>query len=137
MHRLLVCPPVILALLGLQGCDNDCSYLEQCDGDTLLVCGQGPDQMFHREEHETDCTAMLVDGTCVELDNQEATCASEPLVECAPQDFEPRCEGDLLMGCQGVWYTEPVDYPTGYEAAVDCSADGRSCVEDAEGARCA
>lgn len=125
MTRLLV----LTAPLLLLGCDNECSFQERCDGTTLEVCGDGPDQVVGRKVNTTDCTAEAVDGTCVEIDDQSATCASEPVTECDLEQTDSVCEGDVLVGCTGVYYTTPVSYPTGFVVRVDCAAEGATCVE--------
>ncbi len=120
---------ILTALTVLAACDNECSFHERCDGDFLQICGAGPDQMFHRRIEETACAEQYLDGICVEIDEQSAACASAPATACDPAAFEPSCDGDLLISCQGVWYTEPVDYPAGYEAWTDCAAQGMSCLD--------
>lgn len=122
----------ILAALLLGGCGNECSFFEQCDGSVLQVCGDGPDQMFGRQIHETACEGD--NPVCIEIDDQAAMCAAEDAQACDPDTYAATCEGDLLRTCSGVLYTEPVDYPTAYEVVVDCAAEGMSC--DAEAGAC-
>ncbi len=130
-------PSLLLPLLlAAAGCGNECSFHEQCDGAILQICGEGPDQMFGRQVHETDCTTEALDGTCVEIDDQSAACASAPLETCDIRAHTPTCEGEIIEDCFGVSYTTAVDYPTGYLARRDCTADGGTCVETANGAAC-
>ena len=42
-------------LLPLLLACNACNDVEQCDGDTLLVCGASVDQLYNRQVNEVPC----------------------------------------------------------------------------------
>ena len=95
------------ALLGLlfatQACDNDCSYDTQCDGNTLLTCGEGPDQMFGRRVHPVACPDS--NPICIETSDSEALCVHSNKERCDHQKDNPKCEGTYPLQCDqsGYW----------------------------------
>lgn len=113
---------LLLTVAGLYGCPS-CPYEEACDGDTLLTCSLGVDQLVgDPEELEIPCEAP--NPTCVTVDERNALCAIDEGRTCAPSSA-PRCEGDTLISCK-----------TGFEFAEDCAAAGNVCGEVDGEARC-
>jgi hypothetical protein len=125
----------MFVLTLLLACNNDCSYYERCDGDTLLVCGEAADQQVNRQVNEVPCEAP--NAVCVEVGENNATCAqaAEPCVE----GQAPTCEGDLLLTC------EPFRSAIGllgdgsdqsFVQAVDCAALEKVCGADGDTVTC-
>lgn len=109
--------PVLLlagAVLSLAGCDNECGFSTRCNGDNFEVCGEGPDQMFHRRVHSSPCGAP--NTACVEVDG-DAACVAPSRTAC-DASFVPRCDGDAAVSCSSV----------GYEALTTCDADIQHCI---------
>lgn len=127
-----------MLLLLLAACFNDCAYFEACDGDTLLVCGEGVDQQFNRKVNPVPCTAP--NEVCVPTSDQHATCAADA-TPCAEGDAAS-CDGDVLLACVNVLLTYEVS--DGSEAdnvwlfqGTDCAAAGQVCgVDDSGAAAC-
>ncbi len=111
------------------GCFNDCSYYERCDGDTLLVCGEGADQQVNRKVNEVPCEAP--NAVCVEVGDANATCAHA--ADICDSTAAARCEGDVLITCEAFGsalglYGSATD--ASYEQATDCAAEGETCGQD-------
>jgi hypothetical protein len=113
----------------LFGCFNDCSYFETCEGNTLLVCGEGPDQSFGRKENAVQCADA--NPVCVAVGEQNATCAAG--AGFCEEGTVDRCEGDVLVVC------DPFQSPLGLMGegsdvfvsnGQDCAADGLGCAVD-------
>jgi hypothetical protein len=101
-------------LVALTGCDNECGFDTRCNGDNFEVCGEGPDQMFHRRVHSSPCAAP--NTACVEV-RGEAACVAAPRTAC-DATFEPRCEGANAVSCASV----------GYEMLTSCDTDVQHCI---------
>ncbi|HNC97656.1 MAG TPA: hypothetical protein PKY30_08770 [Myxococcota bacterium] len=113
----------------LFACFNDCSYFETCDGNTLLVCGEGPDQSFGRKENPVECEGA--NPVCVEVGEQNATCAANSGV--CDEGTADRCQGDVLVVCE--LFQSPLGLlGAGSDVFVstgrDCAAEGLSCTVD-------
>ncbi len=123
-----------MLILTLLACFNDCSYFERCDGDTLLVCGEGPDQQVNRKENRVPCEAP--NDVCVEVGDDNATCAHVP--DPCEAGSAATCDGDLLLECApftsslGLYSGDAQDQS--FVQAVDCAADGRVCAVGDDGA---
>lgn len=114
------------------GCGNECSFHERCAGAVREICGEA-DQVVGREVERVPCEAPS--GVCVEV--EDATlCVEEPAKTCERKTYAPACEGDLLRTCEGVDFTEPVDFPTHYVVATDCAAEGKKCSVASGRAQC-
>lgn len=116
----------------LHACGNECSYFEACDGDTLLVCGDGVDQQFGRKVYEVPCEAP--NPVCVATSDEHAVCAvgADP----CESDAAATCDGDVLLACVHVLQTFAVEDGSLVDdvwltQGTDCSADGRTCDETA------
>lgn len=115
---------VVLMALALVAC-NECRFWEQCDGDTLLVCGQGPDQIVGREVEEHPCESP--NSVCKERE-EHAWCVQDAEQPCDPATYVSTCDDDLLLTC-------PSDAQ--WVIATDCaSAYGSTCAQTEEGAAC-
>lgn len=123
----------MLVLALLLGCNNDCSYFERCDGQTLLVCGESADQQVNRKVNEVPCEAP--NAVCVEVGDDNATCAYE--ADACAAGAAAACEGDILVTC------DPFQSSIGllgdgteqsFAQGADCAAAGMICgAEVAEG----
>lgn len=122
-------------LLALLVACNDCNYFEQCDGNTLLVCGEGVDQQVNRKVKEVPCEGD--NPVCVAAGDTYATCAVSD--ESCDPSAPATCDGDLLLSCYDMSYTVVSgESVTGAAlVAYDCADDGLACVADeAYGAVC-
>jgi len=119
---------------GLVGCDNDCDFFQRCNGSVREVCGDGPDQTFHRRIRRYPCDEP--NTVCIERDADHAACFLPDETICG-DTFERRCEGETLIVCSSeLGYTDPSNEPPRYLEGVDCEADGRSCVDYGSDASC-
>lgn len=116
MRRLVLC------LLGLgflfaaaSACNNDCDFYSRCNGNTLEVCGEGPDQQFNRRVSSTPCEGP--NATCVEHDGR-ASCVHAPATSC-DASFTPACDQSIALTCDR-------DFP--FVVAHDCASrtDGKT-----------
>jgi hypothetical protein len=112
-----------LPALLLAGCPS-CPYDTRCDGDVLLFCSVGVDQMVGSPS-KTSRACVAPNPVCVDLDERTAQCAMDASSAC-DLEFVPRCEGGLLVGCT-----------RGKLVAEDCVGHGNACFELAAGPRCA
>ena len=121
----------MLLLLALTACLNDCRYFERCDGDTLLVCGGGPDQQIGRTENPFPCEAP--NEVCVEVGENNATCAAS--ADLCADGSAATCEGDLWIECLPFSSSLGL-YGSGSEVstqqATDCAEQGLTC-DDTQG----
>lgn len=122
---------ILIALLI--ACGNECSFYESCDGDTLLVCGSGPDQSFGRTVHEIPCTSP--NEVCVPVGDSNAGCAASADT-C--EGTASSCDGDVLTECAPFESTLGL-YGDGSDVSLttstDCAAIEETCiVDDATGA---
>jgi len=117
------------------GCGNDCDFHEACDGNTLLRCGEGPDQMVGREIHRFPCESPT--PLCIEIDDESARCVVEPATIC-DESYNQHCKGSVLYFCSPQLYSTPVTYPTRYIIAQDCGyVYGKSkCIGEGAAAFC-
>jgi hypothetical protein len=115
-------------------CDNECSFGERCHGDTLEICGDGPDQFFHRRVHAVPCEAPA--AACADGASTGPTCVVAPPTPC-DTTFADRCDGDVRVYCPALHAIVPAGAPPDYVSAMDCAAWGATCVVDArEGVVC-
>ncbi len=104
---------LVATALGLYGCPS-CPYDETCDGNTLLTCSLGVDQVVGSpSERSIPCEGA--NPVCITVDTLNALCAMDEARTCT-SDAEPRCEADLRIDCQD-----------GFEVATDCAADSNVC----------
>lgn len=55
-------------------------------------------------------------------------CSFHEQCECDLESTDSVCDGDVRVRCSGVYYTTPVDDPTGFVVREDCAAAGGMCV---------
>lgn len=116
---------ILISTLVLLPACNECSYWEQCDGDTLLVCGEGPDQVVGRKVAAYPCTSP--NALCKQED-EHAWCVADAGTSCDPATYAASCDGDLLLSC-------PDD--ARWVIATDClELYGSTCAVGASGAAC-
>ena len=122
-------------LVGLAGCGNECTYFEQCDGDsTLLQCGSGVDQMFGRKVQSVPCDED--NPVCVAEGDDHAACVSA--TTCDPS-IPAYCDGDKLVQCGEVYTVLGGTMEGPYETIADCAVlyqEGGTCVTTSDGATC-
>lgn len=99
--------------LGLTGCPS-CPYDEACEGNTLLTCWLGVDQIAGSPQ-ETSIPCQGDNPVCITVDPRNALCAMDAARTCVV-GAAPKCEGDRLVTCQD-----------GFEVARDCAAHGNVC----------
>lgn len=127
-----------MLILLLAACGNDCDYFQACDGDTLLVCGEGVDQQVNRKIHEVPCEAP--NAVCVTTEpDSYATCAADE-APCTEGDA-PACDGTVLRTCvQALLTYEVSDGSVASDVwlwqGTDCAANGLVCGDDAGTAAC-
>lgn len=120
----------LAATLAL-GCNNECDFFERCDGTTLQICGDGPDQVVNRKIHESPCVAPA--GVCVQADEDSAYCAHDPETMC-DDAFDESCDGTVRVHCR----EKPLEAEgtPRYVVAIDCASSGKGCIDDGTAARC-
>lgn len=136
LRRMLAGALGLVSLFSLQAaCNNDCDFFERCVGNTLQICGDGPDQTFNRKIHSKLCEAP--NSICVERDEDHSECILPSRTACA-DSFQRRCEGDVLIACSPeLGYSDASNEPPRYEIAVPCEDDGdRRCVDYGDDASC-
>jgi hypothetical protein len=118
--------PFLLALSPfVTGCDNECSYFQSCDGNTLLLCG-GPDQSFGRKPVASPCTAP--NPICVE-NGEYAACVAAPATQCDATSAATCTSSDQTLACN-------TDSPVPYLVATSCSGVNPICAQKGDAAGC-
>lgn len=112
--------PLLASLL--QGCPS-CPYDSACDGNTLLTCSLGVDQVVGSpDEQAIPCEDP--NPVCLTLSDTRAQCGIAADRTCE-RGAEPRCDGDVLVECAA-----------GFERATDCAREGNVCGSTDGGVRC-
>lgn len=104
-----------LCVPGLAACRVGCDFEPHCEGNTVMECSIGVDQLvgsgsptvYPCLEPAPLCTGRRVDTPGG--DEARFFCARAPLTPCEPSTA-PSCEGTVLVSCQG-----------GYVTAQDCT----------------
>jgi hypothetical protein len=113
--RPLLVHALALAAPGLAACTTDCGFEPRCEGNTVMDCTYGVDQLVGRGSPVVypclEPAPLCVEGRLPNAspDAPDFFCAREPLTPC-DDAFAPRCEGTLHVFCQG-----------GYVSAQDCT----------------
>lgn len=112
-------PALLLALAlsvpGLAGCRVDCDFEPHCEGNVVMDCQIGVDQLVGSGAPVV-YPCLEPAPLCVERrtkksspDESNIFCARDPLTPC-DEPFATSCEGTVLVSCQG-----------GYVSAQDCT----------------
>lgn len=117
--------------LALNGCGNECSFKEQCNGNVLEICGEGPDQVVNRKVSSTPCEAP--NEVCVEPTEGMAYCARSPQTSC-DDTFDGACDGTVRLMCSPK-LINPEGAPR-FVVAFDCADSNQTCVDEGMTARC-
>ncbi|MDI1481342.1 hypothetical protein [Polyangium sp. y55x31] len=117
--------------LVVNGCGNECSFKEQCNGNVLEICGEGPDQVVNRKVHDTPCVAP--NEVCVEAAEDVAYCARAPQASC-DDTFDESCDGTFRVTCRPKLIA-PEGVPR-FVVAVDCADSNKTCVDEGMTTRC-
>lgn len=123
-------------LSALPACNNDCNFSRRCAGDTLEVCGDGPDQFVNRKISREPCESP--NTVCVERGDSQAECIL-PAETICDDSFQRRCEGQTLIVCTPeLGYADSSDEPERYEVGVPCEGGEteRRCVDYGNDASC-
>jgi len=104
-----------LAAPGLTACTTDCGFEPRCEGNTVMDCTYGVDQLVGRGSPVVypclEPAPLCVEGRQPRSSPAETVffCAREPLTPC-DATFTPRCEGTVSVFCR-----------SGYVSAQDCT----------------
>jgi hypothetical protein len=104
------------ALVTTAGC-NDCDFHERCEGDVLLVCGEGVDQQVGRKVRRFACAKP--NPTCVP-EGAHAFCATSATPRCDLSDPD-RCDGEVFTTCHRGDVQAGTPANLGYAVALDCA----------------
>ena len=104
-----------LCVPGLGGCRVECDFVPHCEGNVVMDCHVGIDQLvgsgspvvYPCLEPAPLCVERRTDKSSPDEGN--IFCAREPLTPC-DESFVSSCEGTVWVYCQG-----------GYVSAQDCS----------------
>ena len=90
---------------GLTACTQDCGFEPHCEGNTVMDCTYGVDQLVGRGSPVVypclEPAPLCVEGRLPSgsPDSPDFFCAREPLTSC-DDTFTPRCEGTVHVFCQ-------------------------------------
>ncbi|WP_375766610.1 hypothetical protein NR798_33675 [Archangium gephyra] len=104
-----------LCVPALGGCRVDCDFEPHCEGNVVMDCHVGIDQLVGRGSPVVypclEPAPLCVESRTGKRDSEggSISCAREPLTPC-DESFTDSCEGTVWVYCQG-----------GYVSAQDCS----------------
>ena len=104
-----------LCVPGLGGCRVECDFEPHCEGNVVMDCHVGVDQLVGRGSPVVypclEPAPLCVERRTDVRDSDEGRihCARAPLTPC-DEPFPPSCEGTVLVSCLG-----------GYVSAQDCA----------------